>query len=716
MQTPAASATGIAADPDWLCQADCKEKTAFAAARMARLKPGRFGPAIADQFAAFAACHWRKLLRDGEADPREPLDIIDLCPTGSGETSLMIAALSRRLGSRPGLRCRYLPVFADREALPCVSAIPEQAHSAIEVDRLLWDLAAPENGPRLGAHLQPYQARNPVILLAHDAWSQLPQQLFAAHYGKLLRAELALSGAEDGSKTVALWENASLQDFGDALAPSIHQYLKEFNSAPLVLPKGAIRVISSALKFSGGRLLTVSVCKGQGDAAALRLASFADICSGYQRTGRLPLNSLLTAQWAQANQGVSEQRRLSSGEVLQLQLFGGTHPGPHLEMLARCIDPVLLACCHHLVETCRGLRPDAGLETRLHLLQASRYDPAVFAAQDRHIVVTMGKNGLEQRAEWRIAIERVWENYRMHPAGELLHRRIAAVAMHCAHWGLARAVLNQSLREQGANAEDLSNLAWCEARTGNLALGSELVARALSMDAGSQLAQEVDRRLMERRRIRDTQWRTELRHELLPLVLEPLDDSHAEAYFCQYRDPQIAVMTGLPAFSSLGEARQWISAQQGDTSRVNYAVMHRDWGFVGFVNLAVSAHAAFFCYWTGVDFQGRGLATAAGRLACAYAATQGVPVILTSAYKDNHRSIRGLERIGFRELVTRAQPPDQDRIFFSLVDQSAGEVDSDQELINYYAREKLPMEFITAAAWRMMLGDRSGQEESHGNH
>jgi hypothetical protein len=41
----------------------------------------------------------------------------------------------------------------------------------------------------------------------------------------------------------------------------------------------------------------------------------------------------------------------------------------------------------------------------------------------------------------------------------------------------------------------------------------------------------------------------------------------------------------------------------------------------------------------------------------------------------------------------RACPPDQDRIFFSLLDPSTGEIDCDQELVDYYAREKLPMQF-----------------------
>jgi RimJ/RimL family protein N-acetyltransferase len=266
--------------------------------------------------------------------------------------------------------------------------------------------------------------------------------------------------------------------------------------------------------------------------------------------------------------------------------------------------------------------------------------------------------------------------------------------MHCNAWGLAREVLQNSLESIGQNTEDLANLAWCEARTGNLYLGQTLVEKALALDSNNALAREVSQRISKRLGARDTDWMVELRHSSLPLVLEPLDESHADAYWRQYRDPQIAVMTGLPAMQNIQEVREWIQSQHGEKDRINFAVMHQDQGFVGFINLSVSERASFFCFWTGVDFQGAGLATAAGRLVCEYAATRGVPIMLTSAYKDNHRSIRALGRIGFTPLSIRAHPPDQDRLFFSLIDPSAGTVNSEIELVDYYARENLPLKFV----------------------
>lgn len=216
----------------------------------------------------------------------------------------------------------------------------------------------------------------------------------------------------------------------------------------------------------------------------------------------------------------------------------------------------------------------------------------------------------------------------------------------------------------------------------------------MALDPGLALAVEVASRIESRLASWNATWRVAVQHETLPIAIEPLDLSHAEALLYQYRDPQIAVMVGLPALTTIEKVREWIVEQDTEKGRINFAVMHRDHGFVGYVNLAVSAHASYFCFWTGVDFQGHGFATAAGRLACQLAKKQGIHVMLTAAYVDNARSIRALRHLGFVEIPIRALPPDHDRLFFYLPEQSAEPVDSIvTELIDYYVRENLPLYF-----------------------
>jgi RimJ/RimL family protein N-acetyltransferase len=654
--------------------------------------PTVFGPAIADQLAALISRYWREALRHGEIDVDHEVDIIDLCP-GDGQTgSMLCAALSRRLQGLDTLRCRYLAVVPEEQSL--MQSHGAESSGRIAMQCLGWNILDATDQPKLQHDDRPYRVANPLVVLTHDAWSKLRQTLYGIHYGKLLRANLmTLAMSNTGKDSEQLWLPADTREWGEALAPLLKRYLHEFNSSPVVFPSAGIVLTEKIAALAGDQVLLVSMGDGHSDEKTLRLASFADIIGDYRESGRLPVNFQLMAAWMRARGGSVVDVDLSSGEILQLQLLCRTAPQERLQSVARCVDSALFSSGHHLVEVCKHLGPSVSLATRLNLLQMSRHDPKVFAAEAQQIVMAMSKGSDFNREDWHRSLESVWANHRIYPVEEALYRRIATVAMHCGHWGFARRVLADGMALLGENAEDIAHLAWCEIRTGNLSAGRQQIARALAMDGSSPLALEIDRRASSKALARDTQWLVELRDATEPLFLEPLDQSHADDYLRQYRDPQIAIMTGLPGLKTADEVRRWIAEQEKEAGRVNFAVMHRDWGFVGFINLAVSGHAAFFCFWTGVDFQGVGFATAAGRLACAHAAACGVPVMLTSAYKDNHRSMRALRRLGFEEMRIRACPPDQDRIFFSLIDASAGEVDTADELVNYYAREKLPMQF-----------------------
>ncbi len=671
------------------------------------LHPGVFGPAIADQLAALIVRHWRELIRYGEFNAAHALDVIDLCPGNGASGSMLYAAIARRTKGMPPLRFRYLPVVPVADVSePVVHASPETTGVTC---KLHWDIVDPDSQPHFSGDNQVYRSGNAVVLLAHDAWSQLPQELYAIHYGKLLRADISLiEASEHKSSEQQLWSDADPLAWGEELAPLVDHYLRELNSAPVAFSAVAIGVLRKILELSGRSALVISVGDGHSLEKRLRLNSFSQVFERYRKSGNLPVNFQLIAEWMRSNGAEVVDVALSTAMNLQLTLISPSATSERLQAILRCVDTALFSSSHHLIEACKNLGAAVSLETRLNLLQMSRHDPRVFAAADWQIVQALMKTKEIDREAWRSALMKIWQNHRMYPTDPSLYRRIATVAMHSNLWGLARKILLAGLRSAGENAEDLANIAWCEARTGQLRQAKSLIERALLQDPSNELALEIDRRLSHRLASRDHHWLVELRHEALPLILEPLDDSHAEAYWRQYRDPQIAIMTGLPNLTSLEEVRHWISSQQAEAGRVNFAVMHADAGFVGFINFAVSEHASFFCFWTGVDFQGSGFATAAGRLACAYAAKIGVPVMLTSAYKDNHRSIRALERIGFVRMSIRALPPDHDRLFFSLIDPVAGPLDSAAELVNYYAREKLPVEFegYTKPVYEQQIHDR----------
>lgn len=664
--------------------------------RLIRLEPADTGPALLAQYAAMIACFWRDCQRRGLLDPDLALDILDLCPGREGASAWLLSEVERRLriGKRGGLR--YLPVYAEdlpgQDTAggvdgPVADAATAHIRWHASVDRVLLHIAGDEcSSPR------PYRPGNPVVVIAHDAWSQLRQELFAMHYGKLLRADLELLADPRPGKEEELWQPVTDTAWDSSLSPLIERYRTELNSAPVVYPDGAFRFLAAARESAGSGLLVLSLAAGCTSDLALRLSSFSEFSSGFRQSGRFPVNFQLLGRWAGHAGGLSAELDLQGRRVLQAMLLGPVSVVACLDTVVGCVDTALMSSRAQLSEVARTMVPGLSLDARLNLLQLSRCDPGVFLAGAQGIIKELTRAQGADRRPWQQALERVWHHHQCFPTDGRLSPLLAQAAMHCGHWGLARRILTDSL-QHGDNPGDLANLAWCEARTGDLEAGLSLAERAIALDAQHALANEIRRRLIVRAAGRDQRWLAVLRHPELPLVLEPLDDSHAEALSHQYRDPQIAVMTGLPAMSTPQEVRQWMTDQQSDAGRVNYAVMHADWGFVGFINLAVSGAAAFFCFWTGVDFQGMGFATAAGRLACRHAAEVGTPIMLTSAYKDNHRSIRALRRLGFVELSIRACPPEQDRIFFALVDARAGEIDPDTELVDYYRRENLPMAF-----------------------
>jgi RimJ/RimL family protein N-acetyltransferase len=425
----------------------------------------------------------------------------------------------------------------------------------------------------------------------------------------------------------------------------------------------------------------------------LRLSNFSDLTKCFQNRQTMPINFHLLAHKLTKAKAVTDQLALQKDKVLQLGLFRHQDADTRLRALVRDVDPAMFGHAPALSQAMQGVHGDAAFEHRLTLLKLAAFDPEVLAAIHGPHFARASKHHGFNREGWRQALEQVWSHYLPGARKDGFHEQVATMAMHCGDWALARRVIQAGIQVRGQNASDLAQLAWCDARTGQLKRSAEIISDALALDPSHVMAREVQQRTEDRLAHWDDRWRQPVEHVELPLVLEPLDLSHAEAMLYQYRDPQIAIMTGLPAITALEAMQQWITEQIQQRQWAHFAIMHADQGFVGYINLAVSEHAAFFCFWTGVDFQGRGLATQAGKLACEFARKLGVSVMLTSAYSDNQRSIRSLERIGFTQIPIRALPPDQERIFYALADPSLSATDAIDELRNYYLREKIALEF-----------------------
>jgi RimJ/RimL family protein N-acetyltransferase len=489
------------------------------------------------------------------------------------------------------------------------------------------------------------------------------------------------------------WIGVDYHSLDGELHALFELYLAKFNSAPVPYPEGVLRLIHLIREKCQRGCLLVSSAHGAIDETELRLASFSDLTKVFQSRKALPVNFHLLAHKMKQCSVATGHVGLQKNQVIQLALFNHCDADERLNGLLQDIDPGMFGHAPAISQVMQGVAGDSEFDHRLTLLKLSAFDPKVLSAIHMPSFSKACKSTGFSRSAWQKALDQVWSNFLPSDEQDLFHEQIAMMAMHCGHWSLARRALQSGLQRRGRNATDLAQLAWCDARTGNLTKAAQTAAEALAIHPKQGLALEVHQRIESRLSQWNSVWRQPVHHPELPLVLEPLDNSHAEAMLYQYRDPQIAIMTGLPAITSLESMQEWIDEQLREKQWAHFAIMHSDQGVVGYINLAISEHAAFFCFWTGVDFQGRGLATLAGKLACEFARKTGITVLLTSAYTDNQRSIRALERIGFTEIPIRALPPDHERIFYILKSSLSSNVDIVAELKDYYVREKISLEF-----------------------
>ncbi len=652
-----------------------------------------FSPAIAMEIAKLFVRYWQDGIAHADITSARALDLIDFSPGNGYNGHQLIRALHSATQYMVGVKFRYLPVVPDETWMHHASAAPEMAMYR-QQGLLVPLLGNPEAPGSLLADGRIYEAHNPVIILVHDGWARLPQRLLAVHYGKLLEADLEIIGdAKPASGGREEWRPADASLQSGPYATLFARYLEEFNSTPICYPEGALNAWQRWRRIARHGYLMLASGTGVASELRMRLHTFPDLVTAYRKDGCMPVHYGLLAHTARLCGAATAEQDLPDGKAIQIIMEAAEQGEQRLALIADGFDEFVFT--RRVLMSDAMLSPDGPrkLENLRQFLRLSGHDPVLLAEICRELAHQFTRTLHFDRIAWRNTLDEIWANFLPELTDLRLHEQLANAAMHCGHWLLARNALLRGMRHHGESGGDLANLAWCEIRTGQMNAGLELVKRALERNPDNAVALQVMARIQDRLAQRDDAWKVELRDPQSLLTLEPLDLSHADAYFIQYRDPQIAIMTGLPQLKSIEETRQWIKAGPEERGRVSFAVLHRDHGFVAYVNLAVSEHAAFFCFWTGVDFQGQGYATAAARQMFSHAEAMGVHLLLTSAYKDNRRSIRALERLGFVRIPSQALPPDQDRVFFVRSSASSGEFDAHRELVDYYRRENLPLKF-----------------------
>jgi len=642
--------------------------------------------------------YWQDMQRRSAIDVTSPLDVLCALSDRGESVRLLLDTLMARIATALGVpvQIRFLAAFAELRDAEAWCAQPE-LRGLIEagvVVPVLWRLG--EDTPRFAAGQQAgsaWQSANPVVVLLHDVLQRLPQRLLAVHYGKLLEADLTRFSSSGRVDDAELWRAAE-DDGRDPLLSALYRdYIAELNSAALCISSTAMQVPDQIHRLAPQGYLVLCAAPGHATRQSLRLLGFCAVFESYRRDRTLPVNfELMQARWHR--QGASTwQREIGHGWVVQAAAGGIDGPTVALD---NCVLP--LAADDHgdipdLVAAMRAVARQQGEAAILALLRRAHFDVDVFAAacpvlHTRWLTMTAA----DGRA-WSQALRAVWSQCLHQAECAPIHRDVALCAMRVADWPLAKQAWERGIEAHGDNAHDLAQWAWCHVRTGQLRHALPLIHRASQIDPRAALVQQIHQHIDTRRAQRDTAWRNAIERPSSTLVLEPLDLLHLEAMKRQYRDPQIAAMAGLAPWPAAGSESDWFAKEFLSAERIDYAVMHSEFGFVGHVGLEPSERVGFFVFWMGVDFQGGGHAVPAGRMLCEHARALGLRRILTTTYGDNVRSMRALERIGFSRLPLRSTQAHSPRAFFCRRAADDGGGDPVDDLLHFHRTKNLPIDF-----------------------
>jgi hypothetical protein len=270
-------------------------------------------------------------------DPAHPVWVVDLSP-GDGERAWHLLRIFEA-GAQRGPPLRYLACCPDPAQYDVLAA--HASFAAWRSDgRLCLD--------RHDRGLPPHPLRNPVVVLAHEAFSARAQHLFRMRNGEVLQAWRHPQGRIE-------WRDLRRRD-GACRLLSGQRGARDGLS--LTLPHAGMAMLDALLQASGGRLLLRATDDGRFEPE--RIAA-----EGLRVDGETPpqVNFEALARWHRANGGQALQSRsVPQGRVLHHalhdagdgrlreclpELLALPHPDDHAELLA-ALDaisrPSLLQC------------------------------------------------------------------------------------------------------------------------------------------------------------------------------------------------------------------------------------------------------------------------------------------------------------------------------------------------------------------------------------
>lgn len=308
----------------------------------------------------------------------------------------------------------------------------------------------------------------------------------------------------------------------------------------------------------------------------------------------------------------------------------------------------------------------------------------------------------EDRCAWLAGLHGAWRRQGWALGTDGRRALLHLAELWCA-WPLAHAVGSALHADRLLDGKDALRLVDACRHLGDVELALDLVVGLQLRHPSDECYADAYRALLAWSRWRDAQpvvdgadW------DVSELRLEPLAHHHLPDFAWQYHDPAIAELCCLPVFQEDAHWHAWLDTIHAAGDQHMFAVLHREWGFIGSVSLILSRDVGFFYYWIGHDFQGHGLGPQAVSLMLAMAQRDlGMRCCYAKVFDRNLPSRRALEKLGFISLGIHGAAPDDDQLFYRWgeeipEDQLIGQLHTLLECVDSSTRAGIPLRSSTA--------------------
>lgn len=478
-----------------------------------------------------------------------------------------------------------------------------------------------------------------VIAIANYLFDSIPHDLFMIDGGRLYECHVALDAQrsldmdpsyEARPCSEPRYADASWNRLLDAYGASL-------SSGWFLLPVGALQCVANLIAMARGRLLLLSADKGTPALTDVR----RDVRPLPARHGSISFNvnyHALTDYVTGAGGQVIEPKHTRRGLHVAAYVFGAargelSRTRDAFEQHIADFGPADLV---ELMRTVTRHRDTMGLLEIAELLDLARCDADVFRACQPRLAKLLPGASPEERRSFRAILHRVLAADLSGTSPHEISLPVGALFSALGDHEQALALFERAESLTGPTAVTRLHAAVTSASLGRLEEARRHARDALRLDPQLAAARvlSVD----------------------LDLTLAPLTPAHAP-WIAAHADAEVTRLSRLAPISSELDAARWIRAVTTGAGRRAFAIEHVDRGTVGVITLSTFQSAGSFVFWLSREHWGLGLGTAAAHRLRRLAITQdGVEELFTLVLAENVRSIRALERLGFRRLAD-APPP-----------------------------------------------------------